>query len=426
LNAGCLALATAAVAAVLLARFRFRPWLAAMAAILGAVATPVLAVTTLLLSEATFLLLLVATLAAAERSSAEPPRIGWAAGAGVLAGLVTLVRAVGLAALVAVIAVALLQRRWRAALAALLGGLVVLGPWLAWSATQGHSGFGPLEASYGSYSGFYADAVRTHGPGFVMAVVERNLAAIFAIFGALFSVLGQEWARWVAAGGVILALGLAARPVWRKLPVVAAFLVFYLVVIVCWPYDPSRFLWAIWPLLIGVLAVGAAEAFSLVRAGGWRRASIAGVVALIALAAIGYVRTTARGLAMRGWEPSQTLSGVRALAIADWASAHTRPDDVIATRSDPLVYLYSGRRAVPVAMTRASDYVGLRGGDQASIDLEAILVYYHPAYLVLPGLAAELAPRVAALLRAGSVGVAPAADLVGGQAVLALRWPAAP
>ena len=425
LNAACLGLATAAVATVLLVRFRVRPWLAALAAILGAVATPVLAVTTLLLSEATFLLLLVATLAAAERSAVEPPGLGWAVGAGVLAGLATLVRAVGLAALIAVIAVALLQRRWRAALAALLGGLVVLGPWLAWSTTQSHSGFGPLEASYGSYAGFYVDAVRSNGPGFVIAVLKRNLVAIFEIFAALFAVLGREWARWVAAGGVIVALGLAARPVWRKLPVVAAFLVLYLAVIVCWPYDPSRFVWGVWPLVIGVLAVGAAEAVSRLRAGGWQKPGVAAAVAMIGLATIGYARTTAHGLAVRGWEPSQAVSGVRALAIADWVSAHTRSDDVIATRFDPLVYLYSGRRAVPVAMTRASDYVGPLDGSQATTDLQAILVYYRPAYLVLPGVGTDLAPRVAALLRSDSVGVSPAADLVGGQAVLALRWPAA-
>ena len=128
---------------------------------------------------------------------------------------------------------------------------------------------------------------------------------------------------------------------------------------------------------------------------------------------------------MRGWLPAQAVSGVRALAIADWVSAHTRSDDVIATRFDPLVYLYSGRRAVPVAMTRASDYVGPLDGSQATTDLQAILVYYRPAYLVLPGVGTDLAPRVAALLRSDSVGVSPAADLVGGQAVLALRWPAA-
>lgn len=423
LNAVCAGLVAAAVATALVVRFQVHPWLAAAAAVLAAVATPVLAVTTLLLSEAPFLLLLVAVLWAADRSGADPPGLRWALVAGVLAGLATLVRAVGLTALIAVVGVALLQRRWRPAAAALLGGLVVLGPWLAWNAARRHPGFGPLEASYGSYAGFYVDAVRSEGVGFALTVVKRNVIAIVEVFAALFAPLGREWARWVGAGGVTVALLLALRPVWRKLPVLGAFLVLYLAVIICWPYDPSRFLWAIWPLLIGVLTVGAAAALALVRGGGWRRPLGAGLTALLTLAVIGYARTSVRGLLVRGWEPSQTVSGARALAIVTWVTAHTRPEDVIATRFDPLVYLYSGRRAVPVAMVRATDYVAPPEGSAAATDLRAILMFYHPTYLVLPGVAADLAPSVAALLRSGSVEVSPAADLAGGQAVLALRWP---
>ncbi|HEU5357692.1 MAG TPA: hypothetical protein VFU45_01135, partial [Gemmatimonadales bacterium] len=94
INAGALAIAAALVAAALRLRFGIAPWIAAPAAVLGAVATPVLAVSTLLLSEACFLLLLVLVLWMADRSGATAGRLGWAVAAGALAGTAALVRTI--------------------------------------------------------------------------------------------------------------------------------------------------------------------------------------------------------------------------------------------------------------------------------------------------------------------------------------------
>ena len=422
LNAGCLAAAAAFVVAALQLRFDLPAWIAAAAAVVGAVATPVLAVSTLLLSEACFLSLVVLALWAADRSAAAPGRIGWAVAAGAFAGSAALVRTIGLSALAAVLLVALLRRRWRPALAAALGGAVVLVPWILASAGRPHGGFGPLEASYGSYLGYLVDGLRSDGPGFVVAVLRKNLATTFGIAAALFSPVRLAGSAWVAALGVVGALAVAAPVLWRRAPAAALFLALYLGIVLVWPYDPSRFLWGIWPLLVGALAVGSAEGLSIVRSGRRPLALVVPLAVVAALAWVGYGRSTIQGLVGRAWEPSQLAGAARAQAVVSWLEAHAGPDDVVASHYDPLIYLYSGRPTVPVAMVRAEDYVHPRDGARDAADLQAILRYYHPRFLVLPGTAAGLAPQLGALLAPDQVAVMPAADLAFGQAVLALSW----
>ena len=61
---------------------------------------------------------------------------------------------------------------------------------------------------------------------------------------------------------------------------------------------------------------------------------------------IGYLRYSARGYRGRWWSSIARQQTRVAQPLVVWARTRTRPDEVIASSVESLVYLYSGRRTV--------------------------------------------------------------------------------
>src|SRR5205814_772614 len=103
------------------------------------------------------------------------------------AGALVLVRTHGAALLVAVVAVLLARRRWRAVSITAVAALAVIGPWQLWAAAHATALPEPLRGSYGSYSVWPATAARGGGVQFVLATVTTNVREVLALLADRFS-----------------------------------------------------------------------------------------------------------------------------------------------------------------------------------------------------------------------------------------------
>ena len=380
-------------------RLGLEPLGAATAAVVGTISVVVLMITGVVLSEPLYMLLVIPTLLLAERAAEDgSPRT--AAGAGALIGLLALVRTVGTFLVPAALLVLLVRRRWRSAAILLCSALVFIVPWQLWiSAYQGEMP-GPFVGKYGAYGPWLAQGYRAGGLPFAWAVLGKNANELFGFFGYIALPVAPAWPRLVSLGTVIGLAVVGAASAWRRIPITIAFLVCYGAIILVWPFEPTRFALVWWPVLAGLCAAGVGRVWS------WRPAPLPlQVTRFAALAAalvvsVGYATYNARGARQKWWANLQSDAAVSAKPIAEWVAHATTPNDVLITDHDLIVYLYTGRRAVPTAtftalgrvtpLTAAQDAEILRGmlaqigprwyiaSSQQSIDAAAILAAQHP------------------------------------------------
>ena len=312
---------------------RVPSWVPEVLVAVTAFAIPILSILGVLLSEPAFTLTLALTLVLADRPAVEwTPARAW--GVGLLAAAALLLRSVGVAALAGLLVVAWRMRLGRRKVVAILVPAVVAGlGWGLWVIAH-RAGIDPaIRPDYGSYLETVHDAgVRT----FVGSLTDlpRPLAVLTL--------------NWVPATWVYYGLGLPALFVggWglcvlTQRSLLGWVLIAYLAVLALWPFPPDRFLWAILPWLALAWAAGALAL--------WRRRSavLKGGVVLLALSlAFGYVRYESRGLSGHWWD---LTAGRISDNMAELLPAidSLPPDAVVATDNEPLVWLYTRRRAVP-------------------------------------------------------------------------------
>jgi hypothetical protein len=190
----------------------------------------------------------------------------------------------------------------------------------------------------------------------------------------------------------------------RQSATIAGYFVLYLVVIILWPFDPQRFLIALWPCLTIVVAAGALAVWK----SSWRSpigsstryAALAGVALLV----VGHAAYNVDGYREQSWTILQQRAGMSARPLVEWVYSNTRPEDVLSTEHDVVVYLYTGRRGVPNSTFLASQRVKPFTAGDFEHWMQAMLTAYQPRYLVtgyMPHLAAadSLAVRTPPLLK---------------------------
>jgi hypothetical protein len=366
-------------------RLRLSSGIAATAALATVACVPVLMFGVFVLSEPLFLALLFPVLIAGERAAdSGAPRD--AALAGLLAGVLAMVRTMGVWVAVAIVIVLLLRRRRLASGVALAATALTLVPWQIWVAV--HAGDVPpvIVGKYGSYGGWLSSAIRAEGPAFVVDVVLKNLAILRV---NLWDMLGapELLARPVllATAGFVAAIALlavGARQWFKTAPVTVCFVALYMAVVLAWPFEPTRFVWALLPL-IGL--AGAVAARSILQ---WHPLSMAGrtirlsAIAAMLLMATGYAAYNARGFAQRSWTTAPRLFASRATPLVDWARRATQPGDLLATDDDALIHLYSGRKTIPVATFTPQEYLHGQSYDFATEQLEVLLRDFRPRYVL--------------------------------------------
>lgn len=355
---------------------------AALSAAVFAAGTPMVFVGVMVLSEPMFLAALFPVLMACERAarsgSARDALVAGAAG-----GLLALIRTLGAVAVPATALVLVWRRRWMAALlVCVAGGLVIL-PWQLWITANDHGIHPYFMGKYGSYGGWLADGVASGGFPWIMRQLDLNLRLLVVQGWEMLGVLPAPAAvRWPAT---ILVTGFFVGGWWlllRRVPVAAWFVVLYLVPVVVWPFAPSRFTFAVWPLIglaFGLAISGVAEWRP--RLPRWAVARYAGVVAALLLAA-GHARYSFLAYKFGWWTQAQQPVAERAQYLADWVRANTPEDVLIAAEDDLLIYLYTGRQAVPLGTFTPNDHVKAQTREFMTETLRGIIREYDADYVL--------------------------------------------
>ncbi len=364
-----------------------RPWLVAGAIVLTAVSVPMVAVATVLFSEPLFLALAVPAcwLGDAARDRDGRRAVFLALLAGLLAGLAALTRSIGVAVIVGVTASLFLARRRAAAsVAAGVAGLVLL-PWPLWTAAHRAGVDRAVAANYGTYG----DLLVQGGASWIglgsLLEFARPLAAV-----ALPP--GPGWLVALLAVPALVALAVGARALLVRAPAAGWMLLAYLAMVAVWPYAPDRFLWAALPWLACAFTLGVAGLLARAARARWSRA--VGWTAA-AVVAVGFLPRQATGL-VRGAATS-TQRGISATfeELLPWIRAATDSSAVIASEDEALLWLYTGRRAVPSFVWR------VRGREAESLGpdtLRAFLLRTGATHLVLTGPGSEAAQTINDLL----------------------------
>ncbi|GAC1517078.1 MAG: hypothetical protein NVS1B4_15920 [Gemmatimonadaceae bacterium] len=366
--------------------FVLHPAAASLAVVAGALCMPVLAVTGVLFSEPLFLVTLCGALLVVEKlaADAEPPPTRLLV-AGALCGFVVLVRTIGVALPLGAAALLLARKGWRVAGPFAGAAAFVVAPWIVWTIAYGSVIPPPLRGSYGTYGGWFGDTLSQGGLAFAAAVVGKNLADFPRPFASLFAGGAPPPMAWaiLAALATLALFGLVRLR--RTAPITACVMLAYEAIVVAWPYPPDRFLWGVWPLVMMLLAAGATEAF----AGGWPRRWTLHALPLAALAAgtvvasAGYASYEWHGVRGQWWATAQRQSAAGSATLVAWVASRTDSGAVVATDSDPLVYLYTGRRTLPTSGWSAVDYVRPAPDDSVLASVQALLDGYAIDYYLV-------------------------------------------
>ncbi|HET7631670.1 MAG TPA: hypothetical protein VFK16_05055 [Gemmatimonadaceae bacterium] len=376
---------------------------AVVATLLGTITIPILVLTAMVVSEPLFLALAIPALILGEEAARRRPGRREAVWLGVLSGVVVLVRSVGILLPIAVLVVWCTRRHWRAAAWYAGATLLVVSPWLLWTGL--HAGDVPavLRGTYGSYAGWFLGGLHEGGLPFLVATIRTNAHTLVLGTATSFRfAVGTAWTLLTEAALVLLFLYGAWR-VRRRAPVTLLFLGLYLSLVLAWPAEPLRFVWGVWPLLMALLLVP----LEVVRLPDVRRPLRIAVAVLALVLVPGVVRYNARGFRGNWWENIPRSGADRAEAAARWVRVNTRRDDVIAAEADPSIYLYSGRRAVPVATYTALQYLRPRTVAQDAGYLRRIVAATGARYVLIQSMSELAVARAMAADTAQSPSLAP-------------------
>lgn len=354
----------------------------------SAASVPLLVLSSMVMSEPLFLAMVLALLAALERFVMGPAswRGALLLGAGI--GLCMLVRSHGFVLIPAALVVLGLRRRWRdAAVLTAVAVLCVL-PWQWWSAHHAGDLPAPLLGAYGPYTSWWVRGLRDMGPAMVPRTLTKTVPELTSMLAALFSPLRTApapLATLLAFG----ALGTAAIfAYWRRLPVTLLFLGGYVAIVAIWPFAPTRFVWGIWPLVLLLPALGMHAALCRRE---WPRLSRGLLVVAFAWLAAGYGAYELRAARGSWWSSIARANTRRIDATTRWILAHSTPEQVIATDDEEAVFLYTGRRTVPIISFTAMHYLEAHEPARNAAEGLAPVLAQYPVDLVVVGSAQSFA-----------------------------------
>jgi hypothetical protein len=377
--------------------FALKPWQAMLAVLAGTVSIPMHVLTTVVLSEPMFLALVAPAVLSADRLRRDDA-VGAIALASVCGAAVMLARTVGVVFVAAAFTALVLERRWRAAAGYTVGVTLLLLPWqlFVWK----HGGAYPpeLAGSYGPYLAWVGGGYRAAGPAFVQEVLAKNLTDAWRFTGVVLTPgLATSWLRPAAAviaiafafGGVAVGL---LRPAAR---VVTLGALGYLAIIAIWPFQVDRFLWAVWPLVLGFALYGAREAWRSARQQERRAAALA-TAAVAAALVVGYTYYNVRGFS-RGWASSASREMARRTEpLIRYINSDRRlHGKLLAAEAAPMVALYTRQQVIPVERLDVQDHVRKKSARESAAVLSALDRRFEPdAYVMMSG-----GPHLLALLR---------------------------
>lgn len=361
----------------------------ALAIVAATTAIPVIAVATVLFAEPLFLVLCAAALWNADRAGdadvGDRRALRFALMAGVLAALATLTRSIGVAVVAGTVMPFALRKQWRLALAAGIPAALLLAPWLGWSAAH-RAGVDPLLASnYGTYGDFLNQGGAQLSLGSLGELARPLGALALPPLGAASIPLGVA---------VLAALVIGVGRLFARMPALGWMLCWYGFIVALWPYGPDRFLWGALPWLAVALVAGIAWLANRAEGVPYRRAGLALAATATASVVIGFSWFQAR-VGLRGATSAQVGISATMNDILPWIRETTDSTAIIAGEDEALIWLYTGRRAVPSYLWRVRDRSAESFGPDS---LHAWLERSGATHMILTGPGSDAAATIDALL----------------------------
>jgi hypothetical protein len=303
----------------------------------------------------------------AERATAEDIGDGgWREPAllGAYSAVLALVRTHGIAMVAAIACAYAVRRRWREAGLVLGVAALVLAPWQLWIAMNDGAIPPALHGDYGSYTSWLLEGLRTRGAAFPFETLWANAKGIVDVIASRLRPPSAPWLSIPASLAVLVLAAAGCVRLARAARVTLAFLTCYVAIVLLWPFPPSRFVLGIWVMLMLLLAAGAQwlvgrlspderRAYRLWS--GARPIVGYGAAALLLIGAIVY---NVQGYRRSWWSTTARTSAMFILPKIVWVEHSVDSTEVVAAEHDEgAVYLYTGRRAVPAASFKASDYL---------------------------------------------------------------------
>jgi hypothetical protein len=378
---------------------RVSPWVPAVVVGAAAAAIPVLTTQSVLFAEPLFAALLAAAVLLGDRAAERRDgRLAFLAG--LAAALTLLTRTVGVAAGAGVVAFIALRDR-RAAIRAAIPVAVASVGWLTWTLTHRAGIDAALAINYGSYG----EVLRQAGLGALGSSAADLPRPLFAITLAWLP-RGLAVPFGIAAGAAALyGLWLLSRR-----SSVGFTLGCYLAILAIWPFPPDRFLWAVLPWLALAFAAGIAP---LLRRP-WLRVPAA---ATAAAALLGYAIYEGRGLPRRAW--ASQAAAISANFNEVLPALRALPESaVLAVDNESLVWLYTGRRAVPLFLY---GYAGATVTYPTAAEQRAYLTRQGVTHVVLASSSSPSAAQLRALIGAYPGWLEPVHGWPGGRWIFAVR-----
>jgi hypothetical protein len=320
-----------------------------------------------------------------ERAVRENSSPGMGLASGLMAGLAYQTRTVGLDLVLAMILVMASRRMWRSLVGGMVGAGIAVGMCKFW---QGPASEVPLPYEYYvSYGGWFLRTANDLGWRFVTIVPLTNLAiGVIAVIRTalpeMYDISRSAPRQFaVVVSGLLLLSTLIPGLIRRRHEAWAIYLLLYIATYSVWPVPPMpRFFVPVLPLIL--LAMW--EGFQSVRPSARMvriAATIAGLIVVVSAVTGGYARLTNAHV-----KPS--------LHRYDWIRSNTAPGDVIANVLDPNCYLYTGRKAVCIAIADAAPFYGSELKFQIRAEkLAEIIRTSNAAYVML-----ESVPRLRAVV----------------------------
>jgi hypothetical protein len=380
-NALLLALAAAGTYAFAVRRLAFTKAASAVTSLTATLSVVILLLTGMVLSEPLFLALLAPTLFVAEKA-VDTGRSRTAFVAGVLLGVLALVRTLGLFAIPGAVVLLVWRRRYAAAAALTLGAALLVVPWQVWVALHQQEIPAIIAGKYGSYSGWVAQGYIAGGFDFVWRVIARNASDLFRVISYFHAPIDTLWPRVLAFATISGLLVVGARSLTRRAPVTIWFAVLYVAVVMLWPFEPNRFLLGLWPILAMCAALGVGTLLRWRPTHGLMRGVRYGCIVACVGLAVGYASYNVRGYSNSWWLSVQRRGGERLKPIVEWVAHNAAMDDVIATDHDPAVYLYTGRRAIPTSTWMVRERVQPLTAEEDVAAVRVLLTQLQPRYYV--------------------------------------------
>ena len=304
-------------------------------------------------------------------------RMSRVAGGAALAAAAFLIRATGIALIVAIVAILLKQRKWRELILFLGIVAVVCAPWMLWQSAH-PAPSDPVEQYYTKASYQRGHIFGNYKPIEALTVIGLNALFIASSFttllGLSLSPIGYALSFVVSA----LALTGLYRSLRDCLNVMNLWALLYLGILLCWAWPSHRYLTPLVPVIL-IFAGTPLERLKKVAIP---------IVLLCSVLGIVFVARASHETWRRGTPPlpSAKADDWRLTnELAAWIRDNTPVDAVLSATLDPMFYMLTGRKSIrPFA---ADPYLLFYGSGERPIgdaeNLRAHLGRHHVTYVVM-------------------------------------------